>query len=569
MIRKYVFLLLLVIATSIPLGNLLHTGLPLTHDGQDHVARIANFYQNLQEGSIIPRWAGNLNWGYGHPVLMFLYPLPSYIASSFHFIGFSFVDSTKLVFGLAFMASGFTMYLWMKTLFQNSPSRSPKGHLEGVATQHLPGYGSKAAFVAAVLYTIAPYRFVDLYVRGAIGEHLAFVFPPLVLYFILKLSKKPSSWYIFGGALSFALLLLSHNAISLMFLPIIFLYIMYLLWQSKSKKYFIFHISFFILLGFGVSSFFWLPAFVEGKYTLRDIVTSGEYSSRFVQFENFLSGNWSYGGSEQLSKQVGIVHWVLTIFSIVSAISLYRAKNKLWLMSVGSFIIFFLALFLMTDASRNIWQTFTILQKFQFPWRLLSISVFLSAFLGGLVIHSIPKRFQLITFCLLLIALFWFNKDYWRAQDYLSKPESFYAGIYNGTTDTGESSPIWSVRFMEKRPREKIEVIEGKANIQEISRKHTEHIYIIDANESSKIRENTLYFPGWNVFVDGRKVDIEFQDQNSRGLITFFAEKGIHKLDIVFSETKLRLFSDIISIVSLVFLSTLVILRGGIWQRFR
>ncbi len=78
---KYVIVLL---ALSIfPLLDLLHPGIPRGHDTPDHVARIANFYQSLAEGNLIPRWAGNLNWGYGHPILMFLYPLPSYIASVF------------------------------------------------------------------------------------------------------------------------------------------------------------------------------------------------------------------------------------------------------------------------------------------------------------------------------------------------------------------------------------------------------------------------------------------------------------------------------------------------------
>src|SRR3989344_8161964 len=142
------FLLLIFIISLFPLFDLFHPGLPITHDGKDHVARIANFYQNITEGNIIPRWAGNLNWGYGHPILMFLYPLPSYGASLFHFLGFSLVDSLKIIFGLAFILSGFSMYVLVKELFKNEES----------------------GFVSALLYLYAPYRFVDLYVRGAIGE---------------------------------------------------------------------------------------------------------------------------------------------------------------------------------------------------------------------------------------------------------------------------------------------------------------------------------------------------------------------------------------------------------------
>src|SRR3989338_1964646 len=94
--RKLRFPLLIFLLSILPLWLFLHSGLPITHDGIDHVARIANFYQSLSEGNLIPRWAGNLNWGYGHPILMFLYPLPSYIASFFHFRGFSLIDSIKL-----------------------------------------------------------------------------------------------------------------------------------------------------------------------------------------------------------------------------------------------------------------------------------------------------------------------------------------------------------------------------------------------------------------------------------------------------------------------------------------
>ena len=155
MFKKYFGFIILVVLGFIPLVSLFHPGLPLTHDGQDHVARIANFYLSLTEGNIIPRWAGNLNWGYGHPILMFLYPLPSYSVSLFHFLGFTLVDSLKIIFGLTFILSGVGMYLWLREQF-----------------------GEEAGIAGGVLYMFAPYRFVDLYVRGAIGEHIAFVFIP-------------------------------------------------------------------------------------------------------------------------------------------------------------------------------------------------------------------------------------------------------------------------------------------------------------------------------------------------------------------------------------------------------
>src|SRR3989344_2170529 len=158
---------------------------------------------------------------------MFLYPLPSYTASLFHFLGFSLVDSVKLVFGVAFIASGVTMYLWLREFL-----------------------GEYSAITGSILYNFAPYRFVDLYVRGAIGEHVAFIFPPLICYFLLKIANPPSPrsegthlggvitnrFYFAGACFSLAGLILSHNALLLMFLPFIILYGAYLIGNSRNKK---------------------------------------------------------------------------------------------------------------------------------------------------------------------------------------------------------------------------------------------------------------------------------------------------------------------------------------------
>lgn len=545
--KRNLLILLFVVISFFPLLDLFHPGLPLTHDGQDHVARIANFYQNLKEGNIIPRWAPNLNWGYGHPILMFLYPLSSYVASFFHFLGFSLVDSTKIVFGLAYILSGITMYLWLRTFLGNIPG-----------------------LIGGLLYLFAPYRFVDLYVRGAIGEHVAFVFPPLVCYFLFKLSKRFDYRYLVGGALSLAFLILSHNAITLMFLPLIFLYALFLAWESGFRKLFLVSFGLLVFFGFGLSAFFWMPAFFEGKYTLRDIVTAGGYSNRFVELKELFYGPWNYGGAGFFTVQIGIIQWVMIILGIPTTAVLYKKRNRLWIVTLASLFIFATILFLMIAQSRFIWEAITTLQKFQFPWRFLSVTVFTTALIGGLVSFVIPKKKQLIVFCLLLIVLFWFNKGYWRANGYLYKPESFFTSVYYGTTDTGESAPIWSVRFMEKEPKGHMEIIEGKGEVREVRRTSTKHIYDITLSERSRLRENTLYFPGWEVLVDGQKASVEFQDPANRGLITFFVNQGKHKVELGFGETKLRFTADFISGISFFVLFFWgIITKRVLWRRFR
>ncbi|HVZ67428.1 MAG TPA: 6-pyruvoyl-tetrahydropterin synthase-related protein [Patescibacteria group bacterium] len=538
LIKKNLGLIIVIILGAIPLFSLLHPGLPLTHDGQDHVARIANFYQSLSEGNIIPRWAGNLDWGYGHPILMFLYPFSSYAASFFHFLGFNFVDSLKIVFGLGFIASGICMYIWLREFL-----------------------GEKVAIAGATLYLYAPYRFVDLYVRGAIGEHMAFIFPPLIAYFLIKMVNKKSYWYFLGATLSIAGLILSHNALLIMFLPIIMIYGLYLiLTNKKQSQRLIIEYLLALLLGFSLSSFFIIPAFLEGKYTLRDIVTDGEVLKRFVQFKNIIYSPWGYG---DFSVQLGIAQWATIIFFPFVIYKLKKNTNNLILYLI--FFVYFLgSIVIMLPEAKLIWQVITTLQKFQFPWRFLSASVFSAALLGSFFVFVLKKNVQLLGVVLIVVFSIILTKTYWQPKAYLMKPEAFYTGIYNGTTDTGESAPIWSVRFMENRPKARIEVIEGKATIKNVSRNSTEHVYTVVSNGNSGLRENTLFFPGWKVYIDGVEYqNVEFQDPHNRGLMTFKVPNGEHKVDIKFENTKLRTISNVISLVSI----AIVFLVYFVWKQ--
>lgn len=547
-IYKHILFFLLLLSL-IPLVGYMKSGMPVVDDGQDHVTRIANFYAALKDGILIPRWAANLNWGYGHPVLMFLYPLSSYIGSLFHFFGLSFVDSTKMVFVIATVASVYTMYIWMKEAFNK-----------------------EAAIIGSILYLFAPYRFVDLYVRGAIGEHVAFIFPPLILYALLQLSRKKD--IISYGLLlsfSFALFILSHNAFALMFLPIIGLYALYVFFmEAKRSVYFILNTFFFIFLGFGLSSFFWLPALVEGKYTLRDIVTKGVALTRFVPLSMFLYSPWRFGGGDDTTKFLGFSQWIGIVGSIVLFWKTKEGKLR-WFIA-GTILLLAGALFIMTSWSRPIWEKIMILQNFQFPWRFQMISVFLTALLAGIsipycikifTIQQTQKTYVLIVFCIISILV---TVHMWKPRGYKFKQPAFYSGIYEGTTDTGESSPVWSVRFMEYAPLKRMDVIGGIATVTEGVRTTAEHRYTVHATTPSQLLENTLFFPGWKIYVDDYQAGIQFQDPNHRGIMTFRIDEGIHDVRVIFQNTKIRTYAEYISLASFG-ICIILMIRVYIWRK--
>lgn len=532
-VKKNFFLIFTFFVLLLPLFDLLHPGLPITHDGQDHVARIANFYAGLKDGVFFPRWGANLNWGFGHPVLMFLYPVPSYLSSGLHFAGFSYVDSLKIVFGITFIGSFFAMFYWIRNFL-----------------------GDTCAFLAAFLYSFSPYRFVDLYVRGAIGEHVAFVFPPIILYSFIKQVKTKNPYYVILASVGVAGLFLSHNAISIMFLPFIVLYGIYLaLSERKSRVSLLTYFGLSILLGILCSSFFLLPAYFEGKYTLRDIVTAGEYANRFINFKSLIYGIWDYGGTGFFTVQIGIAQIILLVGSVFIIPGIFKKDKKISYIFFLCLFYLLVSVFLMLEQSKPLWEMFTTLQKFQFPWRFLSTVVFTTSVIGAIVVYGVCDKYKKILVVLIIILTLFLQKDYFKAKEYKHYTDAFWEKIYHGTTDTGESAPIWSVRFMEKEPFSPFEVVDGSAEYRVIKRKTTEHKYFVKINSNTaRLKDNTLYFPGWKVLSDNIEVPVQFQDPQHRGLITFNLPKGEHAVTIAFFNTKLRNVSEKLSILGIAML---------------
>lgn len=99
----------------------------------------------------------------------------------------------------------------------------------------------------------------------------------------------------------------------------------------------------------------------------------------------------------------------------------------------------------------------------------------------------------------------------------------------------------------------KVEIIEGEGKITNLQVKNSSRTYEIQAQEPGvRMVDNTFFFPGWRVYVDGQVTNIEYQDPNYRGIITYRVPYGNHQVKVVFENTKIRSYSQLISIVSLI-----------------
>jgi len=526
-----IFLLLIGLIFSIPL---FHQGFYLSHDGQAHVARFAAYIKAFSDGQFPFRFAGTLNYGYGSPVLNFYYPLPGAIAIPFHFLGISLENIFKASIIFSFILSFFSFYLWIKELLKD----------EGLA------------FLGGVLYGLTPYHFLNLYVRGGIAEQIAYAFVPFVFLFIEKaISNKNIKYSIIGG-IFYALVILSHNSVSLLFSPI---FLFYSIIRAKDIRGLALTLL-ILFIGLSLASFFWIPAIMEAKYTNAKLFIGDMFKYHFPSVQSLIYSKWGFGPDVNkpggLSPQIGIINWAIILISISSIFlkNLFRKETYFWI------IVFLITVFLTLSVSTFIWYYLPLLSNLQFPWRIVGISSFAAVVLGVIAVKNFDRKIRLLLFLAVIV----YSLQFLKINYTKSKPDSFYFNYPGTTYYHGEASPIWTAGDFGEFPKSTLEIISGKGSYIQNLHKSNLHVFTFNAKTNIRVVDNTVYFPGWQVLVDNKASPIQFQDPNHRGLITFDVPKGKHVAMVVIKETGLRLFSDLISIFSLLFIVILFVLRKKI-----
>src|SRR5205807_1054380 len=260
-------------------------------------------------------------------------------------------------------------------------------------------------------YVYAPYRLVDLYVRGALAEHFAFVFFPLVLWAGRRtvrsalgrgLRARGTQGYIVAMALALAALVMTHDAIAIPFLP---LALAYWAWTAVVGVRTVARpllraaaaVALAGALALGVAAIFWLPAFSEYGYVRVDQWTTNDYDlrSNFVYPHQLLSPLWGYGVSvpgpdDKLSFQLGLAPFVLAVFATFAAFWLrVEGRPALRLSArrradLGFFALVALAACLfMLPTALPAWEVLRIASVIQFPWRLLTLTTLGLSLAGG------------------------------------------------------------------------------------------------------------------------------------------------------------------------------------------
>lgn len=173
------------------------------HDNPFHFSQIKALYTEVKAGNGFAKITYSLYHGIGYGTRLFYASFSHTITVIIGLIiepfGLTLLSAYKIVVFLSLFVSGIMVYFFVYRMSGNSY------------------YG----IISAILYVAFPYRIVDIYIRNAFAEVVAFTFLPGVfwgIYEILNQKKKgfleASKGYILV-ILNFSLLMMTHNISSI------------------------------------------------------------------------------------------------------------------------------------------------------------------------------------------------------------------------------------------------------------------------------------------------------------------------------------------------------------------
>ena len=473
---------------------LLSSGYFRSDDGDSMVVRLIAFHETVKTHQFPIRFLEHLNHGFGYPVLNFLYPLPFYLGEVVHLLGFNFIDSIKILFLLSFLLGSFGMYFWLKR-----------------------SYGTLPGLIAALTYAYFPYRTYDVFGRGSLGESTAFIFLPFIFLFADKLAQRPNFRHLGLVSLLYAALLTAHNSLAFLFTPVILLYLFLQLKTAHNfKTSFITSLT-VVVLSLGLSAFFWLPAVFDLRYT-RAIVTEVSIYQRY-----FLD-------ADHWKQILGVTPFLILLTLVIHIIRVRRVSQSvlLWV------AVFLVGLVFSTSYSDLLWKLLPLPRLVQFPWRFLSLTTFSGTVLLGYVASKIRNKLVIVLTlaAILVVSLQSFSVD----KTYY--PEGYYRNNDSTSTVQNEYLPRWvKNEFLSARPQ-LLEVTSGRGTVIGSN--------AVNLETPGNIRINKVYFPGWQVKVDGLIAKIDYEKE---GFLDITVPSGKHSVRATFFETPLRAAADGISLV--------------------
>lgn len=540
----YIYVGILILASFLLVADLfIHKGQPAAYDTEVHIRNIVAVYKAFLQGEVRVTWADGIA-NYGMPFPLISQQVTMYLGALLLLVTKNIVFSYNSVYLIGAISSTILFYIFLRCYFK-----------------------PEAAFAGAFLFNLEPYRIINIYIRGALPEFFASTFIVLLLLGIFLLFHRNSLLGFVVIMLGALFLALTHP---IMFIVGAFLFVPYFLFNlllvQKKVRYCIFTILAF-LFGIGMAGYYLIPLKLELKYLYFGQGGNHFLPGHFLTLENYFSSNWYYFTMDAVFTRGHFmkVDWFETGIMIIGIVFLLwqffiRKTRKLTILSfailTGICIVFF-----STSFSSFFYKHLSIFGEIQHQWRMLSVLIFIPPIIFAYLLDKISQGKMLVIFGLLLaVAVMRFPQLY--GKNYTISPVSYYSftpeNVYSVIMNT-----VWTGETRDYPVRQnKIGIINGMGEILDKTVKNSSRQYTVLAKTPLQLVDYTFYFPGWNVYIDGKKTNIEFQDPKFRGVITYRVPEGKHVINILFENTRMRIIGYVVSVVSCILFFLFLVIQS-------
>jgi hypothetical protein len=522
-------------------------GLSANGDAVFHSMWYTNFARQFFAGDLYPRWLLDMNGGLGSPVFFFYAPLPYYVTLPFSTFlsndsyGLSQLGAST---ALALTASGLTAYLWLKNLA-----------------------GAKAAALGAIFYMIAPYHLrIDLYTRVAVAESWAFVWMPLILYFV-TMARDNRRRALCGIAVSYAALVLTHLPSLLVFSAIPPVYAFWCAGDNDKRRATLITLG-GMLLGAGLSAVYLLPAMaMQSTISVADF-TASAYHERWLRFQPFAVGD--------LNSQLFWTTALMIALAVCAFVAGRRAASANDKRELSFWLTVALASTLMMfPPSRPVWRLLTMLQSIQFPWRFNVVLCLAASALVATGVASIRRPSgmtnlfaavaacaSLLTFTLFAVYAVWdacptgqgfvprevFLKRVAEQRDASEYRPSTAASIQEGAFDQ------LLARVCKSGARAERVCVVGGSGVATITTWRPREVTLdVDSEQGVSLNVSQFYYPGWVAGVDERPYPLVPSEPD--GLLHLNLPGGAHHVRLRLSQSRSEIAGKLTSVAAALLLS--------------
>lgn len=546
--ERIFFLILITILSAGPI--IFGKSIPSHADWHIHIEHAYNFKRCFWQGQFLPRWIDAQVNGYGEPIFNYYAPLTYYLFTFLEIFFRNPVLSIKWTFVIPMILCTIFGYTYLRR------------------------HGSPLASTITMAFIVfSPAIHIFIYNTNWPTSTLGLAFLFLTLYGIDRFDKNADfdlkSFLI--TSVGFSGMALAHLATAFMFTLISVPYFFFSLFIYRTRK---FVKTFFLSLALGaaMAGFYLFPACLEKNLVHTDeILTQAplwDYSKNFLftYLDRHRDDGYAWGIFDHRYYEISNALFSLVVLVCIIILLLNMERVKTYFKEpfrVTIAISLFTACFLMmTPISIFMWLMLKPMQTIQFPWRYTAFALPFGAltilYTFDLVGKLIKEKVDVIGYKIIFYfiagtfaALLYVDAINMYRWSWVPEQSLIKAGlnVLWGNEEyrpnlTGD--PNWKQTNYKQDFSPSIESSSQSSDINLVRWVSHERIFEVFAPEEQQIKLRTFYFPGWSVYIDNQKTELNMDPKT--GSIIFKVPAGRHQIKAKFELTPLRKASAYISL---------------------